>query len=193
MMKLKKYLMAILLSISALASANDNPQVMYDVMPYIGARAPDWVLNINKEESSSSKIIKTIVYAKDDNTYTYTLFDDILYSVEVRLNTKKNDWTVEEQYKKLGIAHGVADSLIANGFKMSKDNNNTKMRLFDKGDIKIVLDNYQTQFLSNSQDPAITLVITNNKFVEQVKKHQEDILSRLAVEHKNTYKDLIGK
>jgi len=192
-MKLKKYLIAILLSIPLLASANDNPQVMYDVMPYIGAKAPDWVLNVNKEESTSNKIIKTIVYTKDDNAYTYTLFDDILFSVEVRLNTKKNDWTVEEQYKKLGIAHGIADSLLANGFKMSKDNNNSKMRLFDKGDINIVLDNYQTQFVSNSQDPAITLVITNNKFVEQVRKHRDDILSRLAVEHKNAYKDLIGK
>lgn len=195
-MKLKKYLMAIVLLIPMVATASDNPKLMYDFIPYLGARAPDWIMNVNKSESASNKVVKTIVYEEttSDNVYTYTLFDDILFSVEVRIGKNgKEKWTVEEKYKKLGIASGLADSLQANGFTMSTNRNDSKVRYFEKGDVFITLDNYQTQYKKDSQDPAILLVFSNNKFTAQVEKHRPDIISRLSIEHQGLYKDLIGK
>lgn len=194
--------MAILLLIPMAANASDSPKVMYDFIPYLGARAPDWVLNIDKTESASNKVVKTLIYEEPnaDNQYIFTLFDDILYSVEVRIGKynklvkKKTDvWTIEDKYKKLGIASGIADSLQANGFSMTVNRNDSKVRYFEKGDIMISLDNYQTQYKKDSNDDSILLTFDNKKFLEQVIKHRPDIISRLSIEHKDAYKDLIGK
>ena len=196
MIKMKKYLIAIFLLIPMIVTANDNPKVMYDFIPYLGARAPDWIMNINKRESESNKVIKTIVYEEMTslNVYTFTLFDDIVYSVEVRIGKiGKEPWTVEDKYKKLGIASGLADSLQANGFTMTVNKNDSKVRYFEKGDVVISLDNYQTQYKKDSNDPAILLTFINNKFTQQVIKRRPDIISRLSIEHKDAYKDLIGK
>lgn len=193
---MKKYLIAIFLLIPMIVTANDNPKVMYDFIPYLGARAPDWIMNINKRESESNKVIKTIVYEEMTslNVYTFTLFDDIVYSVEVRIGKiGKEPWTVEDKYKKLGIASGLADSLQANGFTMTVNKNDSKVRYFEKGDVVISLDNYQTQYKKDSNDPAILLTFINNKFTQQVIKRRPDIISRLSIEHKDAYKDLIGK
>lgn len=193
---MKKYLIAIFLLIPMIVTANDNPKVMYDFIPYLGARAPDWIMNINKRESESNKVIKTIVYEEMTslNVYTFTLFDDIVYSVEVRIGKiGKEPWTVEDKYKKLGIASGLADSLQANGFTMTVNKNDAKVRYFEKGDVVISLDNYQTQYKKDSNDPAILLTFINNKFTQQVIKRRPDIISRLSIEHKDAYKDLIGK
>lgn len=194
--------MAILCLIPMIATASDNPKVMYDFIPYLGARAPDWVMNINKTESASNKVVKTLIYEEPnaDNQYIFTLFDDILYSVEVRIGKydrlgrhNKDQWTVEDKYEKLGIASGLADSLQANGFSMIRDKNDSKVRYFEKGDVFISLDNYQTQYKKDSDDPAILVVFSNKKFTLQVEKHRPDIISRLAIEHQGLYKDLIGK
>lgn len=188
--------MAILLFIPMVATANDNVKVMYDFMPYIGAKAPDWVTNLNPRESASKKVVKTFIQedTTSENVYTFTLFDDILYSVEVRIGKNGTPrWTVEEKYKKLGIASGIADSLQANGFTMTTNRNDLKVRYFEKGDMFISLENYQTQYNKNNNDPAILMTFTNNKFTEQVTKHRPDIISRLAIEHQLLYKDLIGK
>lgn len=196
MIKMKKYLIAIFLLIPMMVTANDNPKVMYDFIPYLGARAPDWIMNINKRESESNKVIKTFVYEEMTslNVYTFTLFDDIVYSVEVRIGKiGKEPWTVEDKYKKLGIASGLADSLQANGFTMTVNKNDSKVRYFEKGDVVISLDNYQTQYKKDSNDPAILLTFINNKFTQQVIKRRPDIISRLSIEHKDDYKDLIGK
>ena len=193
---MKKYLIAIFLLIPMIVTANDNPKVMYDFIPYLGARAPDWIMNINKRESESNKVIKPIVYEEMTslNVYTFTLFDDIVYSVEVRIGKiGKEPWTVEDKYKKLGIASGLADSLQANGFTMTVNKNDSKVRYFEKGDVVISLDNYQTQYKKDSNDPAILLTFINNKFTQQVIKRRPDIISRLSIEHKDAYKDLIGK
>lgn len=195
-MKIKKFLLALILLVPMIASASDNPKGMYDFMPYLGARTPDWIANLNKTESSANKVIKTIDYkeSNSDTSYRYTLFDDILYSVEVRVGYfGKDNWSIEDKYTKLGIATGIADSLQANGFAMTANRDDSSVRYFEKNDIFVSLSNYQTQYRKDTQESSIILLFTNNKFNDQVQKQRSDILSRLSIEHKAMYQDLIGK
>lgn len=177
-------------------NVNDNPKLMYDFMPYIGAAAPKWILNINKEVGNSRKTIKTLVYKEplSPNTYTFTVIDDLLYSVDVRLgNYESKNWTVEDKYQKLGVASGIADSLQANGFEMRIDKSNKSVRYFQKGQVVVSLDNYKTQYKKGSNDSAIMVGFTHKEVVETIKKQEVDIVNRMAIEKQNEYRDLIGK
>jgi hypothetical protein len=199
-MKIKKYLVALLLLVPLMSSASDgeniNPKVMYDFMPYIGGPAPEWILNLNPQEKKADKVIKTIDYKEFNSNlnYRYTIFNNILYSVEVRIGSyDKPRWSIEDQYEKLAIASGIADSLTANGFVMTSDKINKKIRYFEKMSVFITLDNYQTQYLNNSKESAILLTFTAPKFTEQVRKNRSEILNKMSIENKDVYKDLIGK
>lgn len=175
---------------------NDNPKLMYDFMPYIGATAPKWILNINKVVGKSTNTIKTLVYREDSspNTYTFTVIDDLLYSVDVRLgNYDSKNWTVENKYEKLGVASGIADSLQANGFIMSIDKSNRNVRYFQKGKIVVALDNYKTQYKKDSNDSAIMVSFTHKDVTETIKQREVEIVNRMAIEKQNEYRDLIGK
>lgn len=175
---------------------NDNPKLMYDFMPYIGAAAPKWILNINKAVGKSNKTIKTLVYREDSspNTYTFTVIDDLLYSVDVRLgNYDSKNWTVEDKYQKLGVASGIADSLQANGFAMTIDKSNRNVRYFQKGQVIVALDNYKTQYKKDSNDSAIMVSFTHKDVTETIKKREVEIVNRMAIEKQNEYRDLIGK
>lgn len=198
-MTLKKYLVALLLMLPLITHANESPTVMYDFIPYLGAKAPSWITDLDKEESQKNKIIKTIVTRSESthNEYVYTLFDDILYSVEIYIGDyTQPDWRVENRYEKLAVAAGIANNLQANGFKMESDRNDSKVRFLIKGDVSITLDNYQTQYKTNSEGTrksAIYLGFINSKFSNEVFKHRNDLLNRLSIEHKATYQDIIGK
>lgn len=175
---------------------NDNPKLMYDFMPFIGAAAPKWILNINKEIGDSKKTIKTLVYreASSPNTYTFNIIDDLLYSVDVRLgNYDSKNWTLEDKYEKLGVASGIADSLQANGFAMSIDKSNRDVRYFQKGQMVVTLDNYKTQYKKGSNDSAIMVSFTHKNVTETIKNREVEIVNRIAIEKQNEYRDLIGK
>jgi hypothetical protein len=181
-------------SVSVPVNVNDNPKLMYDFIPYIGAKVPKWITNVDKQVEKSNKIIKTFFYFESPNTYTFTVIDDILYSVEVRLgNYDFKNWTVENKYQKLGVASGIADSLQANGFTMSIDKTNTNIRYFQKGDVVVTLDNYKTQYKKDSNDSSILVSFTNNKVTEKIKKLEVDIVNQMAIEKQSEYRDLIGK
>jgi len=199
-MNIKKYLVTLLLLVPMMSSASDvaniNPKVMYDFIPYIGAVAPEWILNLNEQEKKSNKVVKTIDYKELNSNldYRYTIFNNILYSVEVRIGSyDKPRWSIEDQYEKLSIAAGIADSLTANGFLMTNDKVNKKIRHFEKMSVFITIDNYQTQYLNNSTESAILLTFTAPKFTEQVKQNRLEILNKMSIENKDKYKDLIGK
>jgi hypothetical protein len=199
-MNIKKYLITLLLLMPLMSSASDveniNPKVMYDFMPYIGGPAPEWILNLNQQEKTADKVVKTIDYQELNSNldYRYTIFNNILYSVEVRIGSyDKPRWSIEDQYEKLAIATGIADSLTANGFVMTTDKLNKKVRYFEKMNVFITLDNYQTQYIKDSKESAILLTFTAPKFTEQVSKNRSEILNKMSIEHKDVYKDLIGK
>lgn len=199
-MNIKKYLVALLLLVPLMSAASDveniNPKVMYDFMPYIGGPVPEWILNLDQQEKKADKVVKTIDYKELNSKldYRYTIFNNILYSVEVRVGSyDKPRWSMEDKYEKLAIATGIADSLTANGFVMTTDKLNKTVRYFEKMNVFVTLDNYQTQYLKNGTESAILLTFTAPKFTEQVNKNRSEILNKMSIEHKDVYKDLIGK
>lgn len=202
MLKMKKYLLAALLVIPMFANAsdndivNENPKLMYDFIPYIGAIAPKWILDIDPKESESKKVVKTIDYKdpSNGNEYTFNVIDTMLHSVEVRIgNYDKKRWTLEDKYQKLGIASGIADSLQANGFNMRINKGEPNVRYFQKDIMVVTLDNYKTQYKKDSRDSAILVVFTNSQVAEKIKPLEVSVVNRMAIEHQTEYKDLIGK
>lgn len=203
MLNIKKYLLAALLVLPMLANAsdnetvNENPKLMYDFIPYIGATAPKWILNIDQKESESKKVVKTIMYKdpSNGNEYTFNVIDTMLHSVEVRIIDKyeKQRWTLEDKYRKLGIASGIADSLQANGFSMRINKGEPNVRYFKKDSMVVTLDNYKTQYKKDSRDSAILVVFTNSEVDEKIKQLEISVVNRMAIERQSEYKDLIGK
>lgn len=203
MLNIKKYLLAALLVLPMLVNAsdnetvNENPKLMYDFIPYIGATAPKWILNIDQKESESKKVVKTIMYKdpSNGNEYTFNVIDTMLHSVEVRIIDKyeKQRWTLEDKYRKLGIASGIADSLQANGFSMRINKGEPNVRYFKKDSMVVTLDNYKTQYKKDSRDSAILVVFTNSEVDEKIKQLEISVVNRMAIERQSEYKDLIGK